>query len=71
MGMLFDDQLNISSFIYGAVYIFKSLEIQFNMCQLQKSACVIFLSPFISYGSSPDMGYKKKQNYRFFHFILC
>ena len=68
--MLLDDHLCISSFISGAVYIFKSLEIQFNTCQLQKSACVILLSPFISYGSSPDMGYKRKQNYRFFHFIL-
>ena len=42
MGMLFDDHLYISTFISGAVYIFKILEIQFNMCQLPKSACVIF-----------------------------
>ena len=44
MGMLFDDHLYISTFISGAVYIFKILEIQFNMCQLPKSACVIFFS---------------------------
>ena len=47
MAMLFDDHLYISTIISGAVniyiYIFKSLEIQFNMCQLPKSACVIFL----------------------------
>ena len=50
MGMLFDGHLYISSFIPGAVYTLKSLEIQFSMCQLTGSACVIFSSPFISYG---------------------
>ena len=34
------------------IYIFKSLEIQFSMCQLTESACVNFFSPFISYGIS-------------------
>ena len=71
MGMLFDDQLYISSFISGAVYILESLEIQFSMCQLTESASENFFSPFISYGSSLDIGYKKKRNYWFFHFILC
>ena len=66
MGTLFDDHLYISAFISGAVYIFKSLEIQFDMCQVRKSACVIFLTPFISCGSSLDMGYKKIRSYRFF-----
>ena len=42
MGMLFDDHLYISTSIFEAVYIFKSLEIQFSICQLPKSACVIF-----------------------------
>ena len=70
MGTLFDDHLYISAFISGAVYIFESLEIQFDMCQLPKSACVIFLTPFISCGSSLDMGHKKIRNYRFFHFFF-
>ena len=50
MGTLFDGHLYISSFISGAAYLLKSLEIQFSMCQLTESACVIFSSPFISYG---------------------
>ena len=50
MGTLFDGHLYISSFISGAAYLLKSLEIQFSMCQLTESACVIFFSPFISYG---------------------
>jgi len=74
MGMLFDDHLYISTFISGAVCVcgcvcvFKSLEIQFNMCQLAQSAGMIFFSPFISCGSSLDTGYEKKQSYWFFHF---
>ena len=32
----------ISTFISGALYTFRSLEIQFSMCQLPKSAFVIF-----------------------------
>ena len=60
MGRLFDVHLYISTFISGAVYIFESVEIQFNTCHLPKSSCVIFLSPFKSNGSSPDMGNKKK-----------
>ena len=40
----------ISTFISGALYIFRSLEIQFSMCQLPKSAFVIFFPPSISYG---------------------
>ena len=50
------------------VCVFKSLEIQFNMCQLAQSAGMIFFSPFISCGSSLDTGYEKKQSYWFFHF---
>ena len=69
--MLFDDHLYTSTFITGAAYIFQSLEIQFSMCQMPKSACVIFFSPFISCGSSPDMGYKNKRNYWLFRFIWC
>ena len=72
MGMLFDDHLYISTFISGAVCVcvcvFKSLEIQFNMCQLAQSAGMIFFSPFISCGSSLDTGYEKKQSYWFFQF---
>ena len=71
MWMSPDDRLYISTFISGAVYIFQCLEIQFSMCQMPKSACVIFFSPFISCGSSPDMGYKNKRNYWLFHFIWC
>ena len=41
MRKLFDDHLYISTFISGAVYIFKSQEIQFGMCQKPKPACVI------------------------------
>ena len=70
LGILFVDHLYISTSISEAVYIFKSLEIQFDMCQLPRSACVIFLTPFISCGSSLDMGYKKIRNYRFFHFFF-
>ncbi|XXG57844.1 hypothetical protein AAC387_Pa04g0288 [Persea americana] len=55
---------------YGA-YILKSLEVKFSTRQVPKSACVIFPSPFISYGSSLDIGYEKKRKYRFFHSILC
>ena len=44
-------------------YLLKSLEIQFSMCQLTESARVICFSPFISSGSSLDIGYKKKRNY--------
>ena len=70
--MLFDGHLYISSFISGAVYILKSLEIQFSMCQLTGSACVIFfLSIHILRWSSLDIGYNKKRNYWFFNFILC
>ena len=48
MGMLCDDRLYISSFISGAVHIFKSLEIQFSMSQLPKTAfCDFFLSTHI------------------------
>jgi len=71
MGMLFDGRLYTSSFISGAVYVLRSIEIQFSMCRLTESGCVIFFSPLISYGSSLDIGYKKKRNCRFFHFILC
>ena len=71
MWMSPDDRLYISTFISGAVYIFQCLEIQFSMCQMPKSACVIFFSPFISCGSSPDMGYKNKRNYWLFRFIWC
>ena len=72
VGMLFDDQLYASSFISGAVYILKSLKIQFSMCQLTESACVIFsLSIHILRWSSRDIGYNKKRNYWFFNFILC
>jgi len=71
MWMSPDDRLYISTFISGAIYIFQCLEIQFSMCQMPKSACVIFFSPFISCGSSPDMGYKNKRNYWLFHFIWC
>ena len=62
-GMLFDDQLYISSFISGAVYKLESVEILFSICQLTESARVIFFSPFISCGSSLDIGYMKKRNY--------
>ena len=55
-GDLSDDHLYISTFISGAVCIYKSLDMQFSMCQWPKSACVILFSPFISYGSSLDMG---------------
>ena len=71
IGMLFDDHLYISSFIYGAAYILKSLDVKFSTRQVPKSACVIFPSPFISYGSSLNIGYEKKRKYRIFHFILC
>ena len=54
--------------LYVCVCVFKSLEIQFNMCQLAQSAGMIFFSPFISCGSSLDTGYEKKQSYWFFHF---
>ena len=72
MGRLFDVHLYISTFISGAVYIFESVEIQFNTCHLPKSSCVIFLSPFKSNGSSPDMGNKKKAELLIlsFYFIL-
>ena len=53
-------------FFSGAVYIFESVEIQFNRCHLPKSSCVIFLSPSKSNGSSPDMGNKKRRNHSFF-----
>ena len=69
--MLFDDHLYISPFISGAVYLLKGLEIKFSMCQLTESACVIVFSPFISCGSSLDIGNWKKRNCWFFHFILC
>ena len=72
MGMLFDDHLYISTFISGAVCVcvcvFESLEIQFNMCKLAKSAGMIFFSPFISCGSSLDMG--KRKNGTIDSFIL-
>ena len=72
MGTSFDGHLYISTFISGAVYIFESVEIQFNTCHLPKSSCVIFHSPFKSNGSSPDMGNKKKAELLIlsFYFIL-
>ena len=72
MGRLFDVHLYIPTFISGAVYIFESVETQFNTCHLPKSSCVIFLSPFKSNGSSPDMGNKKKAELLIlsFYFIL-
>ena len=45
VGMLCDDRLYISSFISGAVHIFKSLEIQSSMSQLPETACAIFSPP--------------------------
>ena len=55
-------------YVCVCVCVFKSLEIQFNMCQLAQSAGMIFFSPFISCGSSLDTGYEKKQSYWFFQF---
>ena len=70
--MLFDGHLYISSFISRAVYILKSLEIQFSMCQFTGSDCVIFfLSIHILRWSSLDIGCNKKRNLWFFNFILC
>ena len=62
VGMLCDDRLYISSFISGAVHIFKSLEIQSSMSQLPETACAIFpphihvMWEFTGYGLQEETG---------------
>ena len=58
-------------YLWGSTYTQKPRKIKFSTCLVPKPARVIFPSPFISYGSSLDIGYEKKRKYRFFHFILC